>query len=85
MSVGLIMLPAVAARHWSRTLAGQVRASVGLAVAASVAGLHLSYDLDLPTGPSIVLTAGTIWLLSLLAGPQDSLLRRSLRRPHLAG
>jgi zinc/manganese transport system permease protein len=85
MSVGLIMLPAVAARHWSRTLAGQVRASVAIAVLASVAGLLGSYQIDVPTGPAIVLTAGALWLLSLCAGPQESLARRWLRRPHLAG
>ncbi|MBV8911663.1 MAG: metal ABC transporter permease [Acetobacteraceae bacterium] len=85
MSVGLVMLPAIAARHWSRTLGGQVRAAVALAVLASVVGLHLSYDFDLPTGPAIVLTAGAIWLGSLAAGPADSFRKRRLRRPHLAG
>ncbi|GAC1339844.1 MAG: metal ABC transporter permease [Acetobacteraceae bacterium] len=85
MSVGLMMLPAVAARHWSPGLAGQVRASVALAMLASVSGLLASYYLDLPTGPAIVLAAGALWLLSLCAGPQESLARRWLRRPHLAG
>ena len=33
MSVGLMMLPAIAARHWSVSLGGQVGASVALAVA----------------------------------------------------
>ena len=85
MSVGLMMLPAIAARHWSRRLQGQVRASVGLAVLASVAGLIVSYDLNVPTGPAIVLTAGVVWMVSFCAGPHESLLRRWLRRPHLTG
>ena len=85
MSVGLVMLPAVAARHWSPALPGQVRASVVLAILASVAGLHASYDLDLPTGPAIVLAAGALWIVSLSAGPHSSLARSWLRRPHLAG
>ena len=85
MSVGLVMLPAVAARHWSPGLAGQVRAAVVLAILASVVGLHVSYDLDLPTGPAIVLAAGAIWIGSLCAGPRASLARRWLRRPHLSG
>src|SRR4029077_10849228 len=33
MSVGLMMLPAIAARHWCGSLAGQVSAAVGMAVA----------------------------------------------------
>jgi len=70
------MLPAVAARHFAATLAGQVRAAVALAVAASVLGLLLSYHANVPAGPAIVLTAGALWAVGLLAGPRESLLRR---------
>jgi zinc/manganese transport system permease protein len=85
MAVGLMMLPAVAARHWSRELAGIAYASVALAVLAAVCGLLLSYHLDLPSGPAIVLTAGGLWAVSVVAGPVDGLLARWWRRPHLAG
>ena len=85
MSVGLMMLPAVAARHWSSGIAGQVRASVAIAGAASVLGLLGAYHLDLPAGPAIVLAAGALWVGSLVAGPQESLVQRWLRRPHLSG
>jgi zinc/manganese transport system permease protein len=85
MSVGLIMLPAVAARHVAATLAGQVAASVALAAFASIAGLLLSFHADLPTGPAIVLTAGAIWAALLAAGPRESLLRRLIRPAHYTG
>jgi len=85
MAVGLMMLPAVAARHWARQLSGLAYASVGLAVLSAVAGLLASYHLDLPSGPAIVLTAGLCWAVSVLAGPVDGLAARILRRPHLAG
>jgi len=85
MSVGLMMLPAVAARHWGGELATQATASVTLAAIASVAGLLLSYHADLPAGPAVVLSAGALWIVSLTVGPRESLLRRVLRRPHLAG
>jgi zinc/manganese transport system permease protein len=85
MAVGLMMLPAVAARHWSRELSGLAYAAVGLAAAASLAGLLGSYHLDLPSGPAIVLAAGLLWVLSVVAGPVDGLLARWVRRPHLAG
>ncbi|MBN8872898.1 MAG: metal ABC transporter permease [Rhodospirillales bacterium] len=75
MSVGLMMLPAIAARHWSNSVAGQARAAVVLALIASVVGLLVSYHVDVPTGPAIVLSAGGTWVLSLLAGPRESLLR----------
>lgn len=77
MSVGLMMLPAIAARHWSHRLSGQVLASVLIALLASFLGLVLAYNLDLPAGPAIVLTAGAGWVVSLIAGPRESLLRRT--------
>jgi zinc/manganese transport system permease protein len=85
MAVGLMMLPAVAARHWARSLGGMVYAAVGLAVASAFAGLLLSFHVDLPTGPAIVLTAGGLWVVSVLTGPVEGLLPRLIRRPHMAG
>ena len=85
MAVGLMMLPAIAARHWARQVSGMAYAAVGIAAASSVAGLLLSYHADVPTGPAIVLTAGAAWAVSVLAGPVDGLLPRLVRRGHLAG
>ncbi len=85
MAVGLMMLPAVAARHWARQLGGLAYAAVILAVLSAWLGLLASYHLDLPSGPAIVLTAGLGWAVSVLAGPVDGLLTRLIRRPHLAG
>ena len=76
MSVGLMMLPAIAARHWSLSLTGQMCAAVAIAVAASVAGLLVSFNLEIPAGPAIVLTAGGLWLASLALG-----CHASFRRP----
>ncbi|MFC3126291.1 metal ABC transporter permease [Pseudoroseomonas globiformis] len=84
MAVGLMMLPAVAARHWARSLGGMTYAAVAMALASSLAGLLLSFHLDLPSGPAIVLVAGLLWVVSLLAGPVDGLAVRLMRRPHLA-
>lgn len=85
MSVGLIMLPAVAARHWGETLSGQVIAAVGIAVLSSVVGLLVSFHADVPAGPAIVLTAGFWWLVSIVGGRHASLLRRLVRQTHFTG
>ncbi|HYI82080.1 MAG TPA: metal ABC transporter permease, partial [Acetobacteraceae bacterium] len=85
MAVGLMMLPAIAARHWARSVGGMAYAAGGIAAAATVAGLLLSFHADLPTGPAVVLCAGLAWAVSVLAGPADGLAARWLRRPHLAG
>ena len=84
MSVGLMMLPAIAARHWSGHLAGQVRAAVVVACLSSWAGLLLSFHADLPAGPAILLVAGGIWLASVAVGPRESLIGRAwfdVKRP----
>jgi zinc/manganese transport system permease protein len=85
MAVGLMMLPAVAARHWARDLSGMVYAAVAIAALSAFAGLLASYHLDLPSGPAIVLTAGGLWAVSVIAGPVDGIAARLIRRPHLAG
>ena len=80
LAVGLMLLPAVAARFWARDLGGLIPISMLIAALASVSGLSLSYRFDLPSGPAIVLAAGALYIASMLAGPRDGLLRR-LRRP----
>jgi zinc/manganese transport system permease protein len=85
MAVGLMMLPAVAARHWARGVGGMVLAAVGLAVLASVAGLLGSYHLDVPTGPAITLTAALFWVASMILGPVDGLWARWRPGRHLEG
>jgi zinc/manganese transport system permease protein len=85
MAVGLMMLPAAAARFWVRELWALGAASSALALASAFLGLLLSYHLDLPSGPAIVLVAGIGYFASVLMGPRDSLRARYLRRGHLAG
>jgi len=55
MSVGLITLPAVAARDVLPSVRGEVRAAAEF---ASVAGLLLSFHADMPACPAIVLSGG---------------------------
>lgn len=76
MSVGLMMLPAASARFWSRHLAWMLVTAMGLAIAAAVIGLMLSWRFSLPAGPAVVLSAALLFFLSILAGPCGGLLRR---------
>jgi zinc/manganese transport system permease protein len=85
MAVGLMMLPAVASRHWARGVGGMAYAAVLIAILASLAGLLVSYHLDVPTGPAVVLAAGAAWMASVLAGPVDGVLARLMRHRHLTG
>jgi len=81
MAAGLMLLPATASRYWSRRLETMLPLACGLAVLSSIVGLLLSYHLDLPAGPAIVLLAGGGYLISLLLGPHGGMLARRLSRP----
>jgi len=83
MAVGLMMLPAAAARFWVRELWSLCAASSVLALASGLLGLLLSYHLDIPSGPAIVLVAGLVYLTSVIFGPRDSLSALYVRRAHL--
>jgi zinc/manganese transport system permease protein len=56
----------------------------GIAMASSLLGLVLSYHLNTPSGPAIVLVAGGFYLASLALGQRGGLVRRYLPRRHLA-
>jgi zinc/manganese transport system permease protein len=83
MAVGLMMLPAAAARFWAREVWSMAAVAAGIAVLSGYVGLLLSYHHNLPSGPAIILTAGMAYLLSIVLGSQDSLIVRFLPRKHL--
>ena len=83
LAVGLMLLPAIAARFWASDLSGMIPVSVGLAMLSSVIGLSVSYRADLPTGPAIVLAAGGLYLASMLLGRRGGLVHRLFRARHL--
>ena len=82
MAVGLLMLPAIAARFWVHDV-GRLSALAGaLAACSGYVGLLLSYHAALPSGPSIVMVAGLLYLFSLCVGTRDSLRSRFAQRLH---
>jgi zinc/manganese transport system permease protein len=84
MAVGIMVLPAAAARFWARGIGTMIAAAFAIAAASSVAGLLVSFHWGLPSGPAIVLSLGLVYLASVVAGPEGSLVARHLpRRRHL--
>ena len=70
MAVGLMILPATAARYWSGTITAQLGLGFIFSLLSCWLGLTLSYVLpETPSGPAIVLVAGTIFVLSAMFGP----------------
>ena len=76
MAVGLMMVPAAAARFWGGEVWTLATLSAGIAFVSGLLGLLASFHLGLPSGPAIVLTASAIYLLSVLFGPHGGVLRR---------
>jgi zinc/manganese transport system permease protein len=68
LSVGLMMLPAAAARFWTSRVGTMSALAVAIGIASCVAGLLLSYHASLPSGPAIILSAGVVYILSILLG-----------------
>ena len=56
--------------------------SVVISLFSTVAGLYLSYYVDLPSGPSIVMVATGLFLLALFFAPSKGLLWQ-WRRPFI--
>lgn len=83
MSVGLMMLPAAAARYWAREIWSLMVSAILIAMAASYIGLLVSYHGDYSTGPAIIVVAGIIYSLSVLLGPRGSLQQRYFPWRHL--
>ena len=70
MAVGLMILPATAARYWSGTITSQLGLGFIFSLLSCWLGLTLSYILpETPSDPAIVLVAGAIFVLSALFGP----------------
>ncbi|MDN3518802.1 metal ABC transporter permease [Aquisalimonas lutea] len=64
----LLIIPAAAARPFSRTPEAMVLIAAALGTAATTGGLQAAYWLDTPTGPTIVSVAAGLFALSSLAG-----------------
>jgi zinc/manganese transport system permease protein len=85
LAVGMMMLPAIAARFWAQDISKMILAAVLIGFVSGVAGLLFSYHFETPTGPAIILTAGTIYAVSIGLGPFGGLLWKAIPRRHLAG
>lgn len=73
MALGMMMLPAVSSRLWAHHVWSLFLLSSFFALLSGYFGLLLSYHLEWPSGPSIILIAGLIYGLSLVFAPFGAL------------
>ena len=80
MVMSLLVVPAVTGSLLAQRLASMMVATVGAALAAVVIGLYLSFHLNLPTGPAIVIVSVGLLMVTLIASPRRWALFSRLRR-----
>jgi zinc/manganese transport system permease protein len=84
LAVGLMMLPAAASRFWSADITAMIGVSVLIGCISTCAGLLISYHVSLAAGPTIILAAGVLYLLSMAVGRSEGLVWRLLPQRHLS-
>lgn len=82
LSVGLMMLPAAAARFWTTRVEPMCALAILIGFASCVAGLLLSYHAALPSGPAIILSAGVVYLGSIVFGTRGVFNTRTRHHRH---
>ena len=83
MAVGIMIVPAAAARFWATSIGGLILVAIFCAVLASLSGLLVSYHFSLPSGPAIILVAGIAYGISVVFGPVGGIIVRAIPRRQL--
>jgi len=84
MSVGMMILPSAAARYWVKGLDKLLLLSCIFAMLSCYIGLLMSYHAGWPTGPAIILTLGSLYVISFSFGINGSLLTHLSKPKHLS-
>ena len=83
LAVGLMILPAAIARFWARDITGMICVAVLSALMSGYAGLVLSFQTRLPSGPAIIMVAAALYVASVLLGSVGGLARQLFPGRHL--
>lgn len=77
LMAALLIIPPAAARMWTRSLGRLIILAAVIGAASGVLGTLVSAtSLRVPTGPSIVLVAASVFLVSMLAAPERGIVSR---------
>jgi zinc/manganese transport system permease protein len=66
LALGMMMIPAVTARLWTKQVWSLILLSVLIAMVSGYLGLVFSYRFNWPSGPTIILVAGCGYIIALL-------------------
>jgi zinc/manganese transport system permease protein len=79
LAIGPMLIPAAAARCWTHRPGRMIALASAMGMLSSYAGLLLSYHRNLPSGPAIVMAAGALYGLSLLASAAATVIRTKIK------
>ena len=85
MAIGIMILPAAAARFWAKSLDSILLTALIIGLTGCYTGLLLSFYFDLPSGPAIIISLGAVYVASILVGTNGSVLKKYVPTRHLAG
>ena len=68
MAVGMMILPSASARFWSNDLFKIIVTAIFIGLISGFIGLLISFYAGMPSGPSIVLALGIIYIISMFLG-----------------
>lgn len=80
MSVGLMMLPAITARLWAKSMGMMISMAALIALLCGFAGLLFSYHIEIPSGPAIILCCGVLYVFSVVFGWEGGVVTKWLKR-----
>lgn len=83
LSVGIMIVPAAIGRFWARDVTSMIIAATAAGVVAGLAGLIVSFHAGTPSGPTIILVAGVLYVGSVLFGRVGGVVQRLIPRRHL--
>jgi zinc/manganese transport system permease protein len=83
LSVGIMIVPAAIGRFWARDVSTMILVAIGAGVFSGVAGLVISFHAGTPSGPTIILVAGALYILSVFLGRVGGVVPRLWPRRHL--
>jgi zinc/manganese transport system permease protein len=83
LAVGLMILPAGIARFWSRDVTAMICIAALSAMVSGYAGLALSFQTRVPSGPAIILVAAVLYFGSVLFGSSGGVVRQMFPGSHL--
>ena len=82
MAVGMLILPAAAAKFWANRLPYLMAIAALITCCSGLIGLLLSYYSSAPSGPAIILVAGGFYVFSILFGHSGGIISQYLRPKH---